>query len=822
MTCRVDDVTALGNSMKNSIKIADKLYSDYLDSFGETVPNPNGKKPLKLTKQRFAGLYGFDTWRDFKVLIESNEPVRIAEHVAAYGVDIKRHTTPHIIDIFLSERQDVEKVLSLHAKLGNLSADVVKRYTAQDNEISNAEVYDVLIDLFTAHEPALKFNLRLKDAQFIVAHLWDRASLKTRLAVFQILSIERKEFPEDKLTGLWKEINTLLSDRGEPPHWGNFAHANKEAIRRLTGTAVQRSLVTIGELKALYDDKPKVNVELELQMLSSSSWQKGLFGPQGQQITQIDALLWLFKDNGLPEEDQEVLHFFDKHCCLPNLNDKPESFADLESILTSSSVIAAPVLATYLLNTLGRSDFTIERLFAIFFCLNKACHYESLINDLHCLATVSQCNSDATALLKSELIAAIILTRCATNVHKATPEQFDIYLDTLASIMKQGHYALILNESSRFIELTRLESEPTEFEFLFKEALEKIPDEQLNTLAMHDLNAIYVLSKRMNVRAERLSSKVSEDMINASTIFDNPVAIEVLAVRSDARKNKLEEIYGAVDAFGYNSNTKSVPGQFHLGSHREPLQSHLFDALALSGPSERDQVKSRIALTAELAPLLCVERPCSQLGNHRGSQLNRISEVKELDGYPGNLMSFYEKLSQSVGSNLLYSKEVLIKLHIEGYTPEDVIQCGRSYFVLLRSGDMTIFGEVNNQDKIFALLDEFRPKTVTNVSVYSMELNTMIRDDYPHGSLLAEHKVISLQPDTTWDKEVLEEIRDTFKRINVEQYFGKNPLGDIAIRLAPIFDCCGVRFNPDGTDYVTQKAEHDHQFNSNQLEMTEN
>ncbi|WP_337219540.1 hypothetical protein, partial [Vibrio parahaemolyticus] len=81
--------------MKNSIKIADKLYSDYLDSFGETVPNPNGKKPLKLTKQRFAGLYGFDTWRDFKVLIESNEPVRIAEHVAAYGVDIKCHTTPH-------------------------------------------------------------------------------------------------------------------------------------------------------------------------------------------------------------------------------------------------------------------------------------------------------------------------------------------------------------------------------------------------------------------------------------------------------------------------------------------------------------------------------------------------------------------------------------------------------------------------------------------------------------------------------------------------------------------------------------------------------
>ena len=147
---------------------------------------------------------------------------------------------------------------------------------------------------------------------------------------------------------------------------------------------------------------------------------------------------------------------------------------------------------------------------------------------------------------------------------------------------------------------------------------------------------------------------------------------------------------------------------------------------------------------------------------------------------------------------------MLVKLHIEGYVPEDVVQCGRSYFVTPRSDDMTIFGEVNDQGQIFALLDAFRPKTVTNVSVYSMELNTMVRDDYPHGSLLAEHKVISLQPGATWDKELIVEIRDTFKRVNVEQYFGNNPLADIVLKLSPIFDCCGVRFNPDGKDYATK------------------
>ena len=54
-----------------------------------------------------------------------------------------------------------------------------------------------------------------------------------------------------------------------------------------------------------------------------------LFSAQGQQITLTDALLWLLKDNGLLEEDVEVLRFLDKHCSLTNLNDKPEPLANL-------------------------------------------------------------------------------------------------------------------------------------------------------------------------------------------------------------------------------------------------------------------------------------------------------------------------------------------------------------------------------------------------------------------------------------------------------------------------------------------------------------
>lgn len=795
--------------MKRKPKFAEKLYSDYLDAFGETVPNPNGKKPLKLTKQRFAGLYGFDTWRDFKELVESNEPGDIAEHVATLDADIKRHTTPLIIDILLSEKMDVEAVLSVHVKLGTLSFEDVVNFTGEGNEGVSEGVHDVLIDLFTTYDPAAKFNLKLSDIQFILDHMWDTTSLKTRLNVFQVLSEGNTEFPMDKLSGLWEETNALLSDRSNTPHWGNFAHANKEAIRRLTGTAVQHSLVTIDELMALYDDKPKVNAELELQMLSSSSWQKGLFGDQGQHITLTDALLWLFKGNGLAEEDVEVLRFYDKHCSLTNLNDKPEPLAKMNTILTSSSCIAAPVLATHLLYTLGRNDFTVERLFAVFFCLHKEGYFDSLIENLQSLAKAGQCHSGSKDAMANELNAAIILSRNATNIRKAAPEQFDVYLDVLTSIMESGHYALVLKEYSRFIELTNLESVPAEFEFLFKETLEKITDEQFNTLTEQDVNGAYLLAKRMLITSERLTSSASEETISLGTIFDNDAALDVLAVRSAARKKKLEDIYGAVDAFGYNYNTKSDPGQFHLGAHREPLESHLFDALALSGASEPDQIKARTALSAELDPLLYEEEPSSHTGNHRGAQLHRIGNVGELANYPDNLTHLYEKLAKSVGSNLLYSKEVLIKLHIEGFVPDDIVLCGRSYFLTLRNGDMTVFGEVNSQEHIFAILDEFRPKSVTNVSVYSIEHNTMVRDDYPYGSLISEQKSISLQPGEKWNKEVLEMIRDTFTKINVEQYYGKNPLADIARRLSPVFECCGARFNPDGTDYVAKQRESD-------------
>ena len=228
--------------MKRNTKTADKLYYDYLGSFGETVPNPNGCKPLKLTKKRFASLYGFDTWRDFKELIESSEPDEIAEQLATCGSDIKSHTTPLIIESLLSEKQNVEQVLSLHVKLGNLSNDEVERYIVIDNETSTEGGFAVLSDLFTVHDPALFFNLILKDAQFIECHLWERTSFKTWLTVFQILRSEGKIFPEEKLSCLWEEANILLNDRDDTPHWGNFAHANKAAIRCLTGIAVQNFL----------------------------------------------------------------------------------------------------------------------------------------------------------------------------------------------------------------------------------------------------------------------------------------------------------------------------------------------------------------------------------------------------------------------------------------------------------------------------------------------------------------------------------------------------------------------------------------------------
>ena len=219
--------------------------------------------------------------------------------------------------------------------------------------------------------------------------------------------------------------------------------------------------------------------------------------------------------------------------------------------------------------------------------MNKVGHFESLINELQCLARTNHSITDTKTVMGSELIATIILTRCATILHKATPEQFAIYLDTLTSIKEQGHYALVLKESSRFIELTSLESVPMGFEFLLKEALEERSNDQVNTFTRHDLNATYLLYKRMLIHSDQLASYVSEEIVNLASIFDNPAVREQLAVRTHARVNKLEGIYGAVDAFGYNYNAKSTPGKFHLGSHREPLQSHLFDALASSGTSRR-------------------------------------------------------------------------------------------------------------------------------------------------------------------------------------------------------------------------------------------
>ncbi|MEF1340909.1 hypothetical protein REH81_29780, partial [Vibrio rotiferianus] len=64
-------------------ELAEQTFNQYLAEYGDTIPNPNGGKPLKLTKQRFASMWGFDYWRDYRAFIETNETAAISEHAAS-------------------------------------------------------------------------------------------------------------------------------------------------------------------------------------------------------------------------------------------------------------------------------------------------------------------------------------------------------------------------------------------------------------------------------------------------------------------------------------------------------------------------------------------------------------------------------------------------------------------------------------------------------------------------------------------------------------------------------------------------------------------
>ncbi|MFZ3397678.1 hypothetical protein LCS82_09545 [Vibrio harveyi] len=783
--------------MISKYELAEQTFNHYLAEYGDTIPNPNGVKPLKLTKQRFASMWGFDYWRDYRAFIETNETAAISEHAASLDKKIIKVLAPALIEFLSKDEMYVAEALKVYNELGLLNDADFEHFSKRHYAELPISLKNFLMKLFTECDPSKCFKLRLQDCHFIATNLWDTLTLETKLAVFHRLNISDHTLPYQQQSELWNTCYAWLSDRSERPYWDNFYGAKTESIRRLIAVAVKSHFITIEQLLAIYHD---VNSAHERD---GYSWRDGLFGRQDGDKSLCDAVLWLFSGDELNDADKSALAFYERNCLPANLSSSSDSCESIIPLLRSKSNLAGPVLATYMLYNFGSAGFQIDTLYAIFYYLRRYPQLEPLIQKLEPLAKIEENLSYSNEELRSEVISATVLARNAATVcsSSSSNKSLDAYLDCLNNIFHAGHYHLVVKESARFIEITGLSYEPRAFQHLLEKSIHCISHEQLLGLSTNDINCAYLVAKRLHIDPAVLSGVVSDEVKGLANIFDNDEAMTVLEVRNNAAIKRIDIIYKALDAFGYQYQLHLNIGPFSAGYHNETIDGLLFDALAMSGVSQQTTASKTTKLSKRLASFIEDDDNSHYRRRGRGAYQHYVYNVAELDGYPSNIRRLYEKISGAVSDNLLYTKEVLAKLHLEKIEPKHIVHCCSYSFAAYKDDVLTVCGRMQNSSDIFDLLDKFRPNTVTHIDEDSFHHTQYATDEYPYGRINAKEISIELHSISRWSKETLELVHSTFESLDLAQYSGSNPLSDLAKRLSPKFECCGALFNPEGTDY---------------------
>lgn len=231
------------------------------------------------------------------------------------------------------------------------------------------------------------------------------------------------------------------------------------------------------------------------------------------------------KIDAINKDDQNVISFFNQNCLKHSIESRSKvrnhSFlygydsepkkVSISSVLRSNSLLAPPVLASYVLHSLGDASFDIERLYSCLYVIQKEPALKELCETFEPIERLSDTLRYSTEDLKNELVAVYILAERVQNLK--SQESIQSYVENLHELNTAGMYHLVLSQACVFIQMGALLIEHNVFSRPFKEALNNASRIDIESLDQIEIEAACYFAKKEGISSGLLAIYTSEDMI---------------------------------------------------------------------------------------------------------------------------------------------------------------------------------------------------------------------------------------------------------------------------------------------------------------------
>ena len=783
----------------------ESLYEDFFKLKDGKIESLATKKMVLLTRVRFAELFGFKKWTDFCSFCINSDYLSLFVYFEDKNKEISNLSKPYVYANQTKKRMSVSSLLSIKCLLGDALESDVEYFEKYHYKNMPVSLKYYLNNLFNEINLEENIELENEDAIYIVSNLLNDMDFPRLFYVLSTVNnLDINAILQARFNWFFDSFFKLMSNKKTLPNWGDFTNINYESLtKKILSEAVNRKLITINELIDIYS-----GIDDDWVKKDFFSHAHRLFNTRRGRVSLIDALLWIF-DSNISEEDKDALSFYEKHCHTQEIKAtvvkrnpfevlqtfgmrEDTSVGDIAPLLRSKSILAAPVLATFMIFNNGSSNMSIEKLFAIFYYLGKYKELTPLVHKLESLARIESSLSYSDSDLHNEIIAATVLARNAGSIN--TDKDFDVYLNLLIKIFIAGHYRLVLREYSRVIELTKLAIPAKACSEVFSLALSKLPENELLSLSQTDKNGIYLVMLRMDCDVSRLTPHISDAVKELSSIFKETKTRNIINIKHSMSKN---DIIHAARALELSRNYQIGFSTEESIDDKTSLILYIAGARIIEDNTKIRGIRKHIAVTEYLAEFMKNRLNEYRFRNRQGNNLQYPIE-SDIALMSVNMKALYDKMNKD---SIHSSKEMIARLEIEGITPSDIITLNSHYLVAIKGMIMYVAGSLNNPQLLCSLICQHKPKKIV---VLDIEVESYFSDSkHRENGFYVNDKEVLFDKIDDLDGAIIDRVFDSFNELKLNQYEGLNPLEGLSDKMAPKFEYKGIVFNKGGTDYFT-------------------
>jgi hypothetical protein len=746
--------------------------------------------PKPLSKQKFAGLLGAEKYTDLRKQLDKDKS--LADFLQN---DVSPTDKKSLEIAFAVAKVTTQRELSVGTLLEALLAvDEVTRFDFDDyrahglSKKSPISLTSIIFDYFLKYPN--RINLTSQEAKFLIQTRPNSISFPIKLELMHKHGLFNL-VDDPYFAILFKEIQMALEDGTVTLSQYGRSMLTIDAYKALVKRAFENSVITLAEtaeiLRSRFDRKISTEAsegKLLYKVLS-------FLGP-GNSDSQddIDAITFFFKacvpKGTIKQESRNT--FTDPYSFLTSRfdHDPDPNHNNIDAILKSKSLLASPVLATYLLNNFTNPGFSLERFYACLYVIMRVPELKQFVALVEPLLQIQLTHKYTETNLRNSIHAAFLLTQKAKTLN-ISGQHMKSYIGFLSDLLEGEQYELLLAEVTRFIQFLGVSTANAGYTRIFEISLKRITDYYLKSLSQKVLNACYIYGKRFDVNVNRLHELVSEEHIQLCEQLTSQDIRRALHIDTD----KVEIINRKItEHLAKSSQYKNyVNGHYGNYSGESPF-AELARILSLSDVTISVEDKESFK-----GPL-----PYSKAFTINGRQINfkkdlLTKKAQKIILSMGLTNSSYHDVNTIFCSEAdvftifyLYQKDIsqVRSFKIEGRQP------------YVKFEDQIFIYTIESFSDLSSILLKEKPGTITFIdgraymySSYGDNQNPITM--YPNSLTIA-----GINPENYGWYESAQELK---KKLGIAGYCGVNPLENVVRSKAPVFFYKNIMFNPGGTKY---------------------